>query len=144
MNNEYNDYQILSPEKMEELAKKYQEELRNNSSPKPSSQTQLPESFYECFFQLKHTLATIKNYLTKRRKKDNRVFVIDKMLSSLSEIKSKQNFSKQLKYAKSYYDAVKICFVCISQMIDNLLSTNSKSDNIFTFLTILKDLTALL
>ena len=132
MNNEYNDYLILSPSKMEEVAKRYNEEIGKNKLAENCERKITNGEFYDACAQLIHTLLILKKYLLRKRKKDLRIDAIKDAIDMLMDIDENMK-RKHIKIVKNYNEAVRICFSCLSLMLD--ISTKEENNKTTKMLT---------
>lgn len=125
MDNEYNDYQIISPSDMQEVAKKYYQKLSEINNKKNEEN--------------KNKLTEINNYLSKI---NNNIFLLKKFCNArnLKEklnivnlienefIKIKNNFNFQViksdKNPKNYCSAITSCINDLSCVINLCLNFN--------------------
>ena len=141
MNNEYNDYQILSPSKMEEVAKKYSEKLKGEKF-KEDEEKPHSEEYFKSLCQLKHTLGIMYDFFSRRRKKDVRLGEIKSILEMVEKLTDQRDNTYQPKKVKNYYEAVKVCLTETANLID-LCVTDGNMEDVLILLVILKKLTAL-
>ena len=143
MNVEYNDYQILSPDKMEHIAKKYNEAL--NRKNREENEIKFDEDISLCFFQLKHTVGVIKNYLSKR-KNSLKTNAINTIYNLLQQIDNSYFYCNNFNAVRinNYYQAIKLCINCSYKIIDYCVKNQYDGSIVINFLDVLKCLIDLL
>ena len=134
MSNEYNDYQLLSPLKMEEVAKKYNDKIKSINH--QQKEIIFEDDFFVSYFQLRHTLLVIKNYIYKWRKNDKRLLVIDNIFKILSNITKEINKdllitkedNQKYKIVNGYIQAILLCLnqaIILAKILCDLENNNT-------------------
>lgn len=123
MENEYNDYQILNPVQMEQIARAYLKEFENiNKNTLPNDWLECLNATYNCIKQLK-SVCNKRFYDHKQTQIKNIINRLEKIYKNLNiEIKNQtnSNFNYCELIQKAIYNCGKLIYICPNVEIENL------------------------
>ena len=149
MEKEYNDYQILSPHKMEEIAKAYLKEFQLSKNNQAKRNIEVSNLFTELYSNICHLqLVVSKNFFYAKHKDINLVLnQIQKCFNILNiPLPKTENINKNQNYCSLIQSSIHTCaqILKIYYSQNSLISENQKEEIILICINLIQNLPYLL